>query len=200
MRVADAASVGKNNPLILLGLLALVLISQRVAGQELEARAYAPNPVGARFLVLSYAHSDGDMLLNSSSPIKDFEISANSYVTGVGGTFAIADRFASVALGVPYIDGTAEGRLNGVPQRADRAGLGDLKLRLTLSLLPGSAQSPADFTRNQPDRTLGARLVVSAPTGEYFADKLVNLGTNRWAFRPTFGCSLRFGRWNDDGS
>ena len=31
-------------------------------------------------------------------------------------------------------------------------------------------------------------------------DKLVNLGNNRWAFRPEFGGARRFGRWNIDGS
>ena len=184
----------------LLALLALVLGSQVAVGQELEARAYAPNPVGARFLVLSYAHSDGDMLLNASSPIKDFEIRANTYSAGIGGTFALWDRLASAALVVPYIDGAATGLVNGIPERVDREGMSDLRLRLTLSLLPGSAQSVADFMRAAPDRTLGVSLVVNAPSGEYFDDKLVNLGTNRWALRPEFGGSRRFGRWNLDGS
>jgi hypothetical protein len=184
----------------LLTLLALVLGSQVAVGQELEARAYAPNPVGARFLVLSYAHSDGDMLLNASSPIKDFEVRANTYSAGIGGTFALWDRLASAALVVPYIDGAATGLVNGIPDRVDREGTSDLRLRLTLSLLPGSAQSVADFMRAAPDRTLGVSLVVNAPSGEYFADKLVNLGTNRWALRPEFGGSRRFGRWNLDGS
>ena len=184
----------------LLTLLALVLGSQIAVGQELEARAYAPNPVGARFLVLSYAYSDGDMLLNASSPIKDFEVRANTYSAGIGGTFALWDRLASAALVVPYIDGAATGLVNGIPERVDREGTSDLRLRLTLSLLPGSAQSVADFMRAAPDRTLGVSLVVNAPSGEYFDDKLVNLGTNRWAVRPEFGGSRRFGRWNLDGS
>ena len=34
------------------------------------------------------------------------------------------DRLASVAIGVPYVDGTATGLLNGIPERVDRAGLG----------------------------------------------------------------------------
>ena len=178
----------------------LALGSRIASAQELEARAYAPNPVGARFLVLSYSRSDGDMLLNASSPIKDFEVRADTYSAGIGGTYALWDRVASVAVVVPYVDGTATGLLDGVPERVERAGAADLRLRLTLSLLPGSALSAADFMRAPPDRTLGVSLVVNVPTGEYFEDKLVNLGTNRWAFRPEFGGSRRFGRWNFDGS
>ena len=192
--------VGPGTAPRLLALLALALGSQIAAGQELEARAYAPNPVGARFLVMSWSHSDGDMLLNASSPIKDFEVRANTYSAGTGGTFALWDRLASVAIGLPYVDGTASGLLDGIPERVNRAGVADLRVRLTLSLLPGSALSAADFMRAPPDRTLGVSLVVNVPTGEYFEDKLVNLGTNRWAFRPEFGGSRRFGRWNFDGS
>lgn len=192
--------VGPGTAPRLLALLALALGSQIASGQELEARAYAPNPVGARFLVMSWSHSDGDMLLNASSPIKDFEVRANTYSAGTGGTFALRDRLASVAIGLPYVDGTASGLLDGIPERVNRAGVADLRVRLTLSLLPGSALSAADFMRAPPDRTLGVSLVVNVPTGEYFEDKLVNLGTNRWAFRPEFGGSRRFGRWNFDGS
>jgi hypothetical protein len=191
---------GSNIRLKLLALLALAAGSQPAVGQELEARAYAPNPVDARFLVLSWSHSDGDMLLDSSSPIKDFEVRADSYTAGIGGTFALWDRLASVAVAVPYVDGTATGLVNGIPARADRTGTADLRLRLTLNVLSGSAQTMADFMRAPPDRTLGVSLVVNAPSGEYFDDKLVNLGTNRWALRPEFGGSRRFGRWNLDGS
>jgi len=191
---------GSNTRLKLLALLALAAGSQPAVSQELEARAYAPNPVGARFLVLSWTHSDGDMLLDSSSPIKDFEVRADGYSAGIGGTFALWDRLASVAVAVPYVDGTATGLVNGIPARADRTGTADLRLRLTLNVLSGSAQTMADFMRAPPDRTLGVSLVVNAPSGEYFDDKLVNLGTNRWALRPEFGGSRRFGRWNLDGS
>jgi len=184
----------------LLGFLVIAIFSREVFSQELEARAYAPNPVDARFLVMSYAHSDGDVLLDSASPIEDFQIRSDSLSTGVGGTFALASRVASLAIVVPYVDGTATGRVNGTPDRADREGLGDLRLRFTMSLLPGSALSPADFARTPPDRTLGISVVVNAPTGEYDRDKLINIGTNRWALKPEFGGSRRFGRWTLDGS
>jgi hypothetical protein len=184
----------------LLGFLVIAFFSRDVFSQELEARAYAPNPVGARFLLVSYAHSDGDVLLDAASPIEDFEIRSDSLATGLGGTFELASRVASLGIVVPYVDGTATGRVNGVADRADREGFGDLRLRFTMSLLPGSALSPADFARTPPDRTMGISIVVNAPTGQYDGDKLINLGTNRWAFRPEFGGSRRFGRWNLDGS
>ncbi len=36
---------------------------------------------------------------------------------------------------------------------------------------------------------MGASLVVTAPTGLYYVDKPVNIGANRWAFKPEVGVS-----------
>ena len=46
---------------------------------------------------------------------------------------------------------------------------------------------------------LGASLRIVAPTGQYDGTKLVNWGINRWAFKPEFGYSERWGRWILDG-
>jgi Putative MetA-pathway of phenol degradation len=46
---------------------------------------------------------------------------------------------------------------------------------------------------------LGASLRVVAPTGLYDPTKLINWGTNRWAFKPEFGYSQRCGHWMLDG-
>ena len=53
----------------------------------------------------------------------------------------------------------------------------------------------AEFARRKPQTTLGASLTVSAPTGEYHSDKLINVGTNRWALKPEIGLSHPVGRW-----
>jgi hypothetical protein len=36
---------------------------------------------------------------------------------------------------------------------------------------------------------------VTAPTGQYIASKLVNIGTHRWSFMPGLGVSKAVGRW-----
>jgi hypothetical protein len=49
--------------------------------------------------------------------------------------------------------------------------------------------------KRAPTTTLGASLTVSLPTGEYYGDKLINVGTNRWAIKPEIGVSQPIGRW-----
>ena len=50
---------------------------------------------------------------------------------------------------------------------------------------------------HHPLRTiLGTSLTVVAPTGQFVPDRLINLGTNRWAFKPEFAVSQPIGeRW-----
>ena len=181
-------------------LLALLGGSSPALGQQLEPRAFAPNPVGAHFVLGSMVHTEGDVLLDASSPIEDFKVNLNVYAVGYGQTFALGDRVASIAIVAPYADGRASGRLDGERRSVSRSGPADLILRFTTSLMPGSALDPASFARQAPDRTLGASLVIVAPTGEYFGDKLINIGSNRWAFKPELGAARQFGKWSVDGS
>jgi hypothetical protein len=55
--------------------------------------------------------------------------------------------------------------------------------------------SPAEFARRKPATTLGVGLSVSAPTGEYHPDRLINVGTNRWAIKPEVGVAHPIGNW-----
>ena len=44
------------------------------------------------------------------------------------------------------------------------------------------------------DFIVGGSLQVSVPAGQYDPDKLVNIGTNRWFFKPELGVSKAWGR------
>ena len=58
--------------------------------------------------------------------------------------------------------------------------------------------SPRAFAK-APRRTIvGTSLAVFAPAGQYYNSKLINIGTNRWAFKPEVGVSWPKGRWDVD--
>src|SRR5262249_58417934 len=71
-----------------------------------------------------------------------------------------------------------------------RSGLADARFRLSVNLRGNPAMSAREFIR-APRRTIvGASLTVSAPAGQYYDTKLINIGNNRWAFKPEVGISV----------
>ncbi|KJK23036.1 hypothetical protein UB46_17815 [Burkholderiaceae bacterium 16] len=167
--------------------------------QEMEPRAYSAVPVGTNFLLVNYARSSGEVLLDPSLPVTDLQATINAYATGYSHSFGIAGRTASVAVLVPYANANLTGNVEGVPGHAYRSGMGDLRMRLAVILLGGEALTPEQFARRNPTASLGASLSVVAPTGQYLPSRLVNVGSNRWAFKPEIGLSQPIGNWFVEG-
>lgn len=176
--------------------LAVALCLPAVArAQEMEPRAFSPSPVGVDFVLAGYARSTGGVLTDPSLPVDDVDATINSAVVGYGRTFALLGHLANVGMIVPWVSGHFTGTLNGEDAEASRSGVGDLKLRFATNLIGAPALTTAEFMKRRPATTLGFSLTVSAPTGEYHPDKLVNVGTNRWAIKPEIGLSHPIGKW-----
>lgn len=165
------------------------------AAQEMEPRSYSPNPVGATFLIAGFGRSTGGILTDPSLPVDDVEAEVDAYFLGLGHTFGLFGRSASIGLMQPRISGHFTGTIDGEDAEASRSGIGDTKVKFTTNLIGGPALILSEFVQRKPQTTLGASLTVSAPTGEYHPDKLINVGTNRWAIKPEIGLSHPVGRW-----
>ena len=164
-------------------------------GQEMEPRAYSRAPIGTQYVVLSYVHQTGDVLLDSSLPLRDVKVKLNSGMLGYGRTFNLAGRQASVGVLAPYILGRAKGTVFEGQTEVRRSGMGDIRVRFATNFVGGKALSPQQFAEYKAKTVLGASLIVVIPTGQYDPRRLVNLGSNRWAFKPEVGVSRAAGRW-----
>ena len=165
------------------------------SAQQMEPRAYSPAPVGTNFVVFSYAYQKGDVLLDSTLPLPDAQVKINFAAFAYGYTFNLAGRQANASVALPYVWGRASGELSEEQREIRRSGLGDLGLRFSLNLIGSPALSPRQFAARKPSSLLGASLTVVAPTGQYNPRRLVNLGSNRWSFKPELGLSIPVGRW-----
>jgi hypothetical protein len=86
--------------------------------------------------------------------------------------------------------GDLEGKVAEQQQRISRSGLADLRLKLSVNLYGNPALTPEAFAKARRRGFLfGTSLTVQAPTGQYDPAKLINLGTNRWSFKPEVGIS-----------
>jgi len=178
------------------GVAVALAIGSSVAGaQDLEPRAYTPSPTGMNFVLAAYGHSSGDVVFDPSVPITDVSAGVNTVALFYGRTFGLLGRSATAAIQLPYAWGNIEGNVFEERRSVYRSGLADLRLRLTANLLGGPALARAAFAQRRPRTTLGVSLVTIAPTGQYDPAKLVNVGTNRWAFKPELGLSQPAGRW-----
>ena len=75
------------------------------------------------------------------------------------------------------------------------SGFGDPRFRVSINLLGAPALSVKEFANYKQDLIIGISLQVSAPLGQYDDTKLLNLGNNRWSFKPELGISKAWGPW-----
>jgi len=166
-----------------------------VRAQQLEPRSYTPSPVGANFLGVVYLYSYGEAALDPSSPITNVYARVNTVAPYYGRTFGLSGRQATISLVMPYAWGNVHGDVFEVGHSVNRSGIADPQLRFSVNLFGGPALTPLEFARHKPETSLGASLTVIAPLGQYDPSRLINIGTNRWAFKPELGISQPFGDW-----
>jgi hypothetical protein len=157
--------------------------------QDLTPRTYWPAPKGTQLFIFGYANQTGDVVTDPSLPIAGVDSRIDSGVLAYQQTLDLFGRTGNVQIAVPYVDGTTTGMVADEPGRRDVAGLGDVSMTFTVNLRGAPTMSAAEFQalRQAPRPILGASIKIVAPTGEYDADRLINIGTNRWAARLQLG-------------
>jgi hypothetical protein len=183
-------------------MLALIIVLMMIAGfasaQELDPRAYQPAPIRFNAITLVYTHSFGDILFEPSFPAEDVQASLHLEGAAYYRTFDFFGRFANMAVAVPYAAGHLNGSVEGVPREIHRSGLGDIRTRFAVNLKGTPAMSVDEFMKHRGQTNVGASIVVLAPTGQYDSEKVVNIGQNRWAFKPEVGISKLMNKWQMD--
>jgi len=174
-------------------------VCRPVAAQELEPRAYAANPIGAAFLVVGWSRSTGSVVTDPTLPISDIKATVDGFPAGVGYTFNVAGKVAQAVVALPYALAEVSGRVFEQVGTINRSGLADTRIRFAINLRGNDAMGLRAFVKEPRHTIVGASVVVSAPTGQYYPDKLINVGTNRWAFKPELGISVPKGKWDLDG-
>jgi len=160
--------------------------------QDLEPRAYANVPKGINVLALGYGYNKGNVLSDPSLPISDFKINTQIIAVNYIHSFGLANKLARVQVSLPMADMQGHLTQNGELITGSRTGLADMRIRFGVNLTGSPALERKDFRTYQQKAIFGVSLVTSVPTGRYYDDKKINIGGNRWAFKPEIGVSKRF--------
>jgi Putative MetA-pathway of phenol degradation len=178
---------------------ALLCVARGTPAQELNPRAYLITPVGTNVINLGYSHLEGNLDLSGAAPITDARASVDLTALGLYRGLDFFGRSANVAVAIPYAVGEFSGLVADAPKHAHRSGFLDSSLRFSVNLIGGPAMAPQEFVNWRQDILLGVSLKIVAPTGQYDPTTLINLGSNRWAFKPEIGYSQRWDHWVLDG-
>jgi hypothetical protein len=122
----------------------------------------------------------------------------SSLSVGFGRTFSLFGRTALVGAGLPFARANASGRVGEEAGRVIREGMADLRIRLAVNLVGGRAVTVREFAGARRPTIVGVSLVTVPPLGKYDRTRLINLGANRWAFKPEVGVSHAIQRWTID--
>lgn len=173
----------------------LILLSKLspVYSQDLEPRAYTNIPVGINFLVAGYAYSSGGVLFDPAVPLENAHINIHGSVFAYARSIKVGQMSGKVDMILPYawLSGTAD--FQGEQVSREVSGLGDARVRMSVNFIGAPALPLSGFKDYKQDLVVGASLQIYLPIGQYDPEKLVNIGTNRFSFKPELGISKTLG-------
>jgi hypothetical protein len=176
------------------GVVCLLLLAAPLSAQDLDPRAYARAPVNGTFLSIGFAVAHGGVVSDPTLPVTDINATVETPSIGIGRSFSLFGKTAQAFGAMPYSWAQVSGKVFEEARDISRAGLSDMRLRVSVLLRGAPAASIVEIAKAPRRTVLGTSLTVVAPTGQFFPDRLINLGANRWAFKPEFAVSHPMGQ------
>ena len=171
----------------------IVVPGRSVHAQALEPRSYANTPVGINFVLLGYGYTEGDDGFDASSPVEDAKVHVHAGLLAYARSLDVWGLSGKVLAVLPFAEASGSAKVAGQGRDRQVLGLADPLLRVSVNAYGAPALSMADFPTYQQDVIVGVSLQVTAPLGQYDSSKLLNVGTNRWSFKPELGVSKAWG-------
>jgi len=176
-----------------------MISTAQLQAQDMEPRRWSHLPTDLNIVGFGLVVTEGEIFFDPVMKIEDgkFELYSlgSSYIRSTD-WFGKSSR---IDIRVPYSYGRWEGLVDGEYQSTRRHGLRDPRIRLSVSLYgapPLKGKAFMDYRMSTPvSTTVGAALSITFPLGEYFPDRLINLGGNRYVIRPQLGVLHQRGPW-----
>lgn len=169
-------------------------------GQDLEPRRWTEIPVGKQVVGAGYAFSFGEVFFDPLLQVEDATIEMNSIAVSYVLPIKIGNKLGRIDATVPFVFEHWEGLLRNIPSSLNRSGFADPRIRFSVNIIGASAEESKvlrEYIAEHPVRTtVGLSIAVTLPLGQYFDDKLINIGQNRFIFRPQAGMIHTWNKWS----
>jgi hypothetical protein len=171
--------------------LAVLGMAQLGRAQFTDPRNYENTPVGINQLELAYSYAHSNASIDTSLLVAGAKLNLNEGMIDYTRYFGLLHHLAWIKGSFPVAG--LGGSVEGTSLHSSISGGGDSNYEMAVLLKGGPALSADEFANYKPTTTVGVSLGVTAPTGQYDPNRVLNLGADRWAFKPEIGVSHPFG-------
>lgn len=177
-----------------------ICFTNHCLGQDIEPRRWNALPLNKHIIGIGYAHTTGDILFDPLLQAEDVTVKVNTLIASYVHPFKIGNKLARFDVVLPYNNANWRGLLSGEPTKIHRDGFSDPRIRVSLNLTGPPALKGKELLEylnsHQSFTTLGVSLAVTLPLGQYFEEKLINLGQNQFVFCPQIGFVHHWKKWS----
>jgi len=169
----------------------ILFIAPLAHALDVEPRRWSHIPIDMHFTGVAYARTDADIQFDPALQLEDVEMDLDTWAAKYIYSFESFGKSSRVSITQAYQEGHWQGLLEGQPAETSRYGASDTFVRYAIDLYGAPPLKGKDFgayRKKQDNETIvGVGLAVRLPTGDYRKDRLINLGQNRYVFRPQIG-------------
>jgi len=178
----------------------LSLLGVKSFAQDIEPRRWTTLPPGIHVIGVGYGYTNGEIFFDPLLQVEDATVDVNAFAVQYVHPFKVGNRLARLDVLVPYSTARWQGLLEGIPTTVKRNGIADPRFRISLNIVGPPAIGPKEMLEyliSHPVHTIvGVSIAVTLPLGQYFEDKLLNIGQNRFVFRPQLGLVHNWRNWS----
>ncbi|AMW83600.1 transporter [Pseudomonas yamanorum] len=159
-----------------------------------NARDWQNTPTDMNMVFGYYNRVDTNTPIDTTLPINGLSLDADLYLFRYARSFGIDGRNSAIQFIQPYADVSASfDNAQFFSGTKRNGGMGDTQIVFAHNIFGGPALTAEEFASWKPETFLTGALWVTMPTGDYDKDRIINIGSNRWVFKPELGFGTPIG-------
>ncbi|MCS3416390.1 transporter [Pseudomonas yamanorum] len=159
-----------------------------------NARDWQNTPTDLNMVFGYYNRIDTNTPIDTTLPITGLSLNADLYLFRFARSFGIDGRSSAIQFVQPYADVSASfDNAQYFSGTKRNGGMGDTQIVFAHNIFGGPALTAQEFASWKPETFLTGALWMTMPTGDYDKDRVINIGSNRWVFKPELGFGTPIG-------